>query len=70
LGFVTRTENLELETHKQFGMPMKEHRTLLSITANTKGFKLGAQPFHGFTPYKKGHPLVKDDETIGREFLC
>jgi hypothetical protein len=42
LGYVTRNEDLELEAQKQFGMPMKEHQTLLGITTKTKGFKLGA----------------------------
>jgi hypothetical protein len=58
LGSITRTEDLELETQKQFGMPMQEDQTLLGITAKTKDFKLGAQPFHSFTLYKKGPPLV------------
>jgi hypothetical protein len=64
LGFITRTRYLELEAKKQVGVLMKEHQTLLGIIARTKGFKLKAQPLRNFTPYKKGPPLVKDDEAI------
>jgi hypothetical protein len=70
LGSVTKIGGLELEAQKQVGLLMKEHQTLLGFTAKTRGFKLGAQPPCSFTPYKKEPPLVEDDETIGREFLC
>jgi hypothetical protein len=70
LGSITKTRDLELEAQKQVGVHMKEHQTLLGITAKTRGLKLGTQPLHNFTPYKKGPPFVKDDETIGREFFC
>ncbi len=70
LGYVTRTIDLELGAQKQVGVFMKEHQTLLGFTTKTRGLQLGAQPPHSFTPFKKGPPLVKDDETRGREFLC
>jgi len=70
LGSITRIGDFEVGTQKQVGVLMKEHYTLLGFTAKTRGLKLGAQPPHSFTPYKKGPPLVEDDETIGREFLC
>ncbi len=49
---------------------MKEHYTLLGFPSKTKGLKLGAQPPCIFTPYKKGPPLIEDDETTCREFIC
>jgi hypothetical protein len=70
LGFVTKTRDLELGAQKQVGVLMKEHQTLLGFTTKTRGLKRGAKPLHRFTLFKKGPPLVKDDETIGREFLC
>jgi len=68
LGSVTRTRDLELGA--QVRVLMKEHQTLLGFTTKTESLKLGTQPPHSFTPFKKGPPLVKDDETRGREFLC
>jgi hypothetical protein len=68
LGSVTRTRDLELGA--QVRVLMKEHQTLLGFTTKTESFKLGTQPLHSFTPFKRGPPLVKDDETRGREFLC
>jgi hypothetical protein len=70
LGFVTTTRNLELGAQKQVGVLMKEHYTLLGFPTKTKGLKLGAQPPCIFTPYKKGPPLIEDDETTCREFIC
>jgi hypothetical protein len=70
LGIITKTGNLEFGAQKQVGMPMMEHWALLGFIVKTMNFELGAQPPCSFTPYKKEPPPLKNDETIGREFLC